>query len=237
MNTHTHVTCARSHSACEMFSFPKLQHFLAHLHAGLQMISISHLSVPNANFPRPVPLLRPASTRTMGSSLRASASARHASYTASALRGGRSGRVIRAAPVRSGDLQKRKSGSLARAAGRARTCWTASALPARYAPILASSSLSRDLLRCARRCRTCPAPRADAARHPHFEKQRACQRVRLMRRDRAGARERGPSRARSRALAVRIDACAPASAALAPCCLPHPYLILSQAALMPLRRL
>jgi len=51
--------------------------------------------------------------------VRASASARHASYTASALRGGRSGRVIRAAPVRSGDLQKRKSGSLARAAGRA----------------------------------------------------------------------------------------------------------------------
>jgi hypothetical protein len=69
-------------------------------------------------------------------------------------------------------------------------------------------------------------------------KERAiCQRVRLTRRDRAGARERGPSRARSRALAVRIDAFAPASAALAPCCLPHPYLILSQAALMPLRRL
>jgi hypothetical protein len=84
VNTHARVTCARAHSACEMFSFPKLQYFLAHLHAGLQMISISHLSVPNANFPRPVPLLRPASTRTMGSSLRASASARHASYTASA---------------------------------------------------------------------------------------------------------------------------------------------------------
>lgn len=60
-------------------------------------------------------------------------------------------------------------------------------------------------------------------------KERAiCQRVRLTRRDRAGARERGPSRARSRALAVRIDAFAPASAALAPCCLPHPYLILSR---------
>ena len=76
-------------------------------------------SCPSPIPTRPVPLLRPASTRTMGSSLRASESARHASYTASALRGGRSGRVIRAAPVRSGDLQKRKSGSLARAAGRA----------------------------------------------------------------------------------------------------------------------
>ena len=47
-------------------------------------------------------------------------------------------------------------------------------------------------------------------------------RVRVTRRDRAGARERGPSRARSRALAVRIDAYAPARAALAPWCLPHP---------------
>ena len=112
-------------------------------------------------------------------------------------------------------------GSMARAAGRAG--------PRVIYPLgTHQSSLSRDLLRCARRCRTCPAPRADAARHPHFEKQRACQRVRLTRRDRAGARERGPSRARSRALAVRIDACAPASAALAPCCLPHPYLILSR---------
>ena len=35
---------------------------------------------------------------------------------------------------------------------------------------LDQSSLSRDRLRRARRCRTCPAPRADAARHPHFAK-------------------------------------------------------------------
>lgn len=89
---------------------------------------------PDANFPRPVPLLRPASTRTMGSSLRASASARHASYTASALRGGRSGRVIRAAPVRSA---KGRDVALWLHGSCSWTCWTASALPARYAPILA----------------------------------------------------------------------------------------------------
>ena len=132
-HTRSRHVCAFSLSVRDVL-LSQAQHFLAHLHAGLQMISISHLSVPNANFPRPVPLLRPASTRTMGSSLRASASARHASYTASALRGGRSGRVIRAAPVRSA---KGRDVALWLHGSCSWTCWTASALPARYAPILA----------------------------------------------------------------------------------------------------
>lgn len=212
MNTHknTHTLASRvlrSHSACEMFSFPKLHHFLAHLHAGLQMIT--HLPV------RPQCQLSAASAApascldTDDGLIECIGSARL---------------VHRECLAR---WQKRKSPT-------SRTCEICKEEWLVQLDVLDRECFTRSVRTNPRYPEIYCAVLDDAARARLLElmqpgtlilqsKERAiCQRVRLTRRDRAGARERGPSRARSRALAVRIDAYAPARAALAPWCLPHP---------------